>query len=137
MNIWDKVRDGIDKAGKAAQDVFDEGKLRIDLYKAREQADKAAQALGYVVFRAAESGHELEAASRDQLMTALRDREAVTTRLEAEIKAAKEAESARANGGGTAGGSASGSESSGADAGTQPPSDAGGSSTPPGSPGQG
>ncbi len=136
MNIWDKVRDGIDKAGKAAQDVFDEGKLRIDLYKAREQADKAAQALGYAVFRAAESGHELESTSRDQLMTALRDREAVTTRLEAEIKAAKEAESARANGGGTASSSSDGS-SSGADAGTQPPPDAGSASTPPGSPGQG
>ena len=30
MAIWDKVRQGIDKAGKAAQDVLDEGKLRID-----------------------------------------------------------------------------------------------------------
>ena len=29
MAIWDKVKQGIDKAGKAAQDVFDEGKLRL------------------------------------------------------------------------------------------------------------
>ena len=27
MAIWDKVKESIDKAGKAAQDVFDEGKL--------------------------------------------------------------------------------------------------------------
>ena len=44
MAIFDKIKQGIDKAGKAAQDVFDEGKLRIDAYRAREQADKAAEA---------------------------------------------------------------------------------------------
>ena len=59
MAIWDKVKQGIDKAGKAAQDVFDEGKLRLDAYRAREQADKAAEALGYAVFRAADAGGEL------------------------------------------------------------------------------
>ena len=59
MAIWDKVKQGIDKAGKAAQDVFDEGKLRIDAYRAREQADKAAEALGYALFRAAEAGGDL------------------------------------------------------------------------------
>ena len=61
MAIFDKIKQGIDKAGKAAQDVFDEGKLRIDAYRAREQADKAAEALGYAVFRAWESGAELDA----------------------------------------------------------------------------
>ena len=47
MAIWDQVKQGIDKAGKAAQDVFDGGKLRLEAYRAREQADKAAEALGY------------------------------------------------------------------------------------------
>lgn len=93
MAIWDKVRQGIDKAGKAAQDVMDEGKLRIDAYRAREQADKAAEALGYAVFRAADSGHELETSARDRLMTALRERENEARRLESELAAAK-AESA-------------------------------------------
>ena len=54
MAIWDKVKQSIDKAGKAAQDVFDEGKLRIDAYRARELADKAAETLGYAVFHAAQ-----------------------------------------------------------------------------------
>jgi hypothetical protein len=89
MAIWDKVRQGIDKAGKAAQDVIDEGKLRIDAYRAREQADKAAEALGYAVFRAADSGHELETSAKDRLMAALRERELEARRLEAELAAAK------------------------------------------------
>ena len=89
MAIWDKVKQGIDKAGKAAQDVIDEGKLRIDAYRARELADKAAEALGYAVFRALDTGHELEASAKDRLMTALREREQEAKRLEAELAAAK------------------------------------------------
>lgn len=72
MVLWDKLRDGIDKAGKAAQDVFDEGKLRIEAYRAREVADKAAQKLGYAFFRAAEAGTGLDAASHNSLVEALR-----------------------------------------------------------------
>ena len=60
MNIWDKVKEGIDRAGKVAQDAIDDGKTRIDAYRAREQADKAAEALGYAVFRAGELGKDLE-----------------------------------------------------------------------------
>lgn len=82
MAIWDKVKQGIDKAGKAAQDVFDEGKLRIDAYRAREQADKAAEALGYAVFRAWENGAELDADARERLASALRSREDEARKLE-------------------------------------------------------
>lgn len=85
MAIWDKVKQGIDKAGKAAQDVFDEGKLRIDSYRAREQADKAAEALGYAIFRAAEAGGELDADARQRLIDALRTRDADARRLETEL----------------------------------------------------
>lgn len=91
MAIWDKVKQGIDKAGKAAQDVFDEGKLRLDAYRAREQADKAAEALGYAVFRAADAGGELEAGARDRLIAALRDQDAEARRLEKELAAARAA----------------------------------------------
>lgn len=83
MTIWDKVKEGIDKAGKAAQDVIDDGKTRIDAYRAREQADKAAEALGYAVFRAAEQGQELEGDSRERLMRSLRERDTEARRLEA------------------------------------------------------
>jgi|GEM_PF-1394417 len=91
MAIWDKVKQGIDKAGKAAQDVFDEGKLRLDAYRARELADKAAEALGYAVFRAADAGHELDAEAKDRLMRALRERELEARRLETELAAERAA----------------------------------------------
>ena len=89
MAIWDKVKQGIDKAGKAAQDVFDEGKLRIDSYRAREVADKAAEALGYAVFRAWESHAELDADARERLAGALRARDGEARTLENELAEAR------------------------------------------------
>ncbi len=96
MALWDKVRQGIDKAGKAAQDVFDEGKLRLDAYRAREAADEAAQVLGYAVFRAAEAGSNLEADARSSLMDALRTKDIEAHRLETELANSKEGENAPA-----------------------------------------
>ena len=89
MALWDKVRQGIDKAGKAAQDVFDEGKLRLEAYRAREQADKAAEALGYALFRATEAGGELDAEARGRLLDALKERDAEARRLENALAEAK------------------------------------------------
>lgn len=97
MALWDKVKQGIDKAGKAAQDVFDEGKLRVDAYRVREQADKAAEALGYAVFRALEAGGELEADARARLMDALRQKDNEARRLETDLANAKAAASAGAS----------------------------------------
>jgi len=94
MALWDKVKQGIDKAGKAAQDVFDEGKLRVDAYRVREQADKAAEALGYAVFRALEAGGELEADARARLMDALRQKDNEARRLETDLANAKAAAAA-------------------------------------------
>ena len=89
MALWDKVKEGIDKAGKAAQGALDEGKLRLDAYRAREQADKAAEALGYAVFRAMDGGRELETEARDRLVAALRSREEEAKRLESDLAAAR------------------------------------------------
>lgn len=97
MAIWDKFKEGIDKAGKAAQDVFDEGKLRIESYRAREQADKAAEALGYAVFRAWENNAELDADARERLAGALRTREAEARKLETELAEAKARETGAAS----------------------------------------
>lgn len=98
MALWDKVKQGIDKAGKAAQDVLDEGKLRIEAYRAREQADKAAEALGYALFRAVDAGGELDADARARLMDALRSRDAEARRLETELANAKAAAGAAPGG---------------------------------------
>lgn len=106
MALWDKVKQGIDKAGKAAQDVFDEGKLRLEAYRAREQADKAAEALGYAVFRAADAGGDLDAEARARLIDALRARDAEARRLETELANAR---AAAASAGTSAGGAPAGS----------------------------
>lgn len=90
MAIWDKLKDGIDKANKVAQDALDEGKVRLDARKARQAADKAAESLGYAVFRAWERGRELEAESLDRLARALRDHEQEAVRLEQSIDEAGE-----------------------------------------------
>ena len=127
MAIWDKVKQGIDKAGKAAQDVFDEGKLRIDAYRAREQADKAAEALGYAVFRAWENNAELDTDARERLAGALRTRENEARKLENELAEAKANEDKSAS----AADPAAASSPEAASASAEPPSTAPQDNTPP------
>ncbi len=103
MALWDKVKQGIDKAGRAAQDVFDDGKLRLDAYRAREQADKAAEALGYALFRATEAGGELDASARERLMAALRTRDEDARRLETELANERARRAGQGSPGATAG----------------------------------
>ena len=89
MALWDKLKTELDRAGKAAQGALDEGKLRLEAFRARQLADKAAEALGYAVFRAKQSGQEVDWVALERLVTALAEREAEVTRLEAEIKTAQ------------------------------------------------
>ena len=59
MPLWDRLRSELDRAGRTAQDVFDEGRLRLDLHRARQSADRFAQRLGYAVYRARKVGTDL------------------------------------------------------------------------------
>ena len=86
MPIWDKVRQELDRAGRAAQGALDEGKVRLEAFRARQLADRAAQALGYAVFRARQAGKELDADSYARLSGAVAAREADVTRLESQIR---------------------------------------------------
>ncbi|HMC55358.1 MAG TPA: hypothetical protein VKH19_09325 [Gemmatimonadaceae bacterium] len=61
MALWNKLKDELNRAGKAAQDAIDEGKLRLDLLRTRQAMDKAAQALGYAVYRARKLGGDIPA----------------------------------------------------------------------------
>lgn len=88
MAIWNKLKSELDRAGKATQKAIDEGKLRLEAFRARQLADKAAQALGYAVYRARVAGGELEAETYLRLSTALTEREAEVKRIEEEIRAA-------------------------------------------------
>jgi hypothetical protein len=94
MALWDKLKSELDRAGKAAQGALDEGKTRLEAFRARQQADRAAQALGYAVFRAKQSGTEVDWQTLQRLVNALAEREGEVQRLEKELSAneAKEPE---------------------------------------------
>ena len=86
MPLWDKVRQELDRAGRVAQDAIDEGRIRLDAFRARQLADRAAQALGYAVFRARKDGGELDTDTYDRLSATLAGHEAEAARLEAQLE---------------------------------------------------
>jgi len=86
MALIDRLKQELDRAGKAAQDAFDDGKTRLEAFRTRQLADKAAEALGYAVFRAKKGGSELDAATFDRLRATLDTHDAEAGRLEAEIE---------------------------------------------------
>ena len=94
MPILDRLKQELDRAGKAAQDAFDEGKIRLDAFRERQLADKAAQALGYAVFRAKQGGAELDIETRDRLSTTLATHDAEASRLEGELETRRQAKAA-------------------------------------------
>ena len=56
MALLDKLRQELDRAGRSAQRALDEGRLRLDLFRARQSVDRFAQRFGYAVFRAKKAG---------------------------------------------------------------------------------
>ncbi len=87
MGLWDKLQSELDRAGTAAKGALDEGKIRIELFRVRQQADKAAQALGYAVHRAKRDGRDLEAELLTSLVEQLSKHEAEAKKLEEELAA--------------------------------------------------
>lgn len=85
MAIWDKLKTELDRAGKAAQNALDEGKVRLEAFRTRQLADKAAQALGYAVYRAKQSGAELDAETYARLSGTLATHETEASRLEQQL----------------------------------------------------
>jgi hypothetical protein len=97
MALFDKLREELDRAGKAAQGAFDEGKIRLEAFRTRQLADKAAQALGYAVFRAKQSGSEVDADTYARLSATLATHDAEAARYEGELdRKRKEAAASRA-----------------------------------------
>ncbi len=96
MGLLDKLQVELNRAGRAAQDAIDEGRLRLEIFRVRQLADKAAQALGYAVYRARAKSEELDAAAWERLAATLRDHEAEATRLDAELAKVRAGEAAPA-----------------------------------------
>lgn len=86
MALIDKLRDELDRAGKVAQDALDEGKARLEAFRTRQLADKAAQALGYAVFRAKQGGSEIDADTYSRLAATLATHEAEASKYEQEVE---------------------------------------------------
>jgi hypothetical protein len=85
MPIWDKVKQELDRAGRVAQDALDEGRVRLEAFRARQHADRAAQALGYALFRARTAGSDLDAQAYERLSATLARHEAEATKLEGQL----------------------------------------------------
>ena len=90
MPLLDRLKQELDRAGKAAQDAFDDGKTRLEAFRTRQLADKAAQSLGYAVYRAKKSGRDLDSATFDRLNATLETHDTEAARLEAEIELRKQ-----------------------------------------------
>jgi hypothetical protein len=85
MALWDKLKTELDRAGKVAQGALDEGKIRLEAFRVRQLADKAAQALGYAVYRARQAGLEVDPDTYGRLSSTLASHEAEASRYEAQL----------------------------------------------------
>jgi hypothetical protein len=86
MAFIDKLKEELDRAGRAAQGALDEGKTRLEGFRTRQLADKAAQALGYAVFRARQSGGEIDPDTYSRLAATLATHDAEAAKHEAELE---------------------------------------------------
>jgi TfoX/Sxy family transcriptional regulator of competence genes len=89
--VWSKLKEELDRAGRAAQGALDEGKVRLDALRARQLADKAAQALGYAVYRARKQGEDVNPDTYARLSSTLAAHEAEITQIEARLEEMREA----------------------------------------------
>ena len=88
MPIWNRIRDEVERATRAAHSAIDEGKLRLDLMRARQAADRAAQRLGYAVFKARKDGGEIAPDVYNRHASELASSQAEIARLETLLKEA-------------------------------------------------
>ena len=82
MALLDRLRQELDRAGQSAQRALDEGRIRLDLFRARQSVDRFAQRLGYAIYNAKKAGADLAAEEMTSHMTNLAAAEAEVTRLE-------------------------------------------------------
>jgi hypothetical protein len=91
--LFDRLNHELEAFGKKAQAALDEGKLQIELMRARKRRDNAARDLGLLVYRR-ERGGEVEPRRVDALFLRLDDLVADVTRLEGLVDARRKPEPA-------------------------------------------
>lgn len=82
MALLDKLRQELDRAGRSAQRALDEGRLRLDLFRARQSLDRFAQRFGYAVYRARKAGADLPPEEYTAHVNNMTAADAEVTRLE-------------------------------------------------------
>jgi flagellar biosynthesis chaperone FliJ len=87
--LFDRLNQELEAFGKKAQAALDEGKLQIELLRARRKRDSAARDLGLLVHRR-ERGGEVEARRTDALLLRLDEVEAQIARLERQVAEARQ-----------------------------------------------
>jgi len=91
MALLDKLRQELDRAGRQASRAFDEGRLRLELYRAKQSVDRFARRFGYAVFRAKQAGGDVPSEELAAHMANMTAAEAEVKRLETLIaEAARE-----------------------------------------------
>lgn len=89
MPIWNSLKRELDRAGQAAQDALDEGRIRLEQHRAKQRAEAAAASLGFAVYRARAAGGELETERYAALADNLASAEAEVARLDAQLAGLK------------------------------------------------
>ncbi len=88
MSLMDRVAAGLETLGRKANQALDEGKLRMELMRARRRMDNAARTLGYLTYRQGK-GEPPPQPEVESLTKRIAEGEAEVARLEAEITALK------------------------------------------------
>jgi hypothetical protein len=85
MAIWGRLKQELDRASRVAQGAIDEGRVRLEVFRARQRADRAAQTLGYAVHRARTEGRELSTEEYERHASEITRAEAEIARLESQL----------------------------------------------------
>ena len=88
MALWNKLKDELNRAGRAAQDAIDEGKIRLDMMRSRQAMDRAAQKLGYAVYRARKLGGDVPSDEYARLSSEVANAEGEVERYETLLREA-------------------------------------------------
>ena len=88
MAIWNKLKDELNRAGRKAQDAIDEGKIRLDMMRSRQAMDRAAQKLGYAVYRARKLGGDVPSDEYARLSSEVANAEGEVERYETLLREA-------------------------------------------------
>jgi len=84
MSLIDRVAAGLETLGKRANQALDEGRLRMDLLRARRRMDGAARDLGYVTYRQAK-GKSAPEGEIESLTGRIAEAEAEVERIQAAL----------------------------------------------------